>query len=120
MVTVVDPGGTPAPVYNRSGVTIQGVSGAGTNFGGATPIVASSGHSIALVSTVTNDEGVILPDTAEIGDVAEVYRVTDTAAVRVYPPAGDTLYGGGASHLLGSQGAIFRKTSATRWHFIGN
>lgn len=120
MVTVADPGGTPVVVYNRSGTTVETVAATGTTLGAATQIVAYSGVTIVIVDCVDNtDTGVILPIGADIGDLVEIYPVDYTA--RVYLPSGETV--NGSSALSGwqvgnSEGAAFRKVSATAWRTI--
>lgn len=118
MVTVVDPGGTPAPVYNRSGTTLQSIAATGTNFAGAAPITAPSGYSVVLITPSANNDGVILPSGAEIGDVVETYPVGGT--VNVYAPSGETIAGNASLQLSNPFGTLIRKTSATNWRYIGN
>lgn len=128
MTAVVDPNGTPAPVYTRSGTTIQTIAASGNTLMSATPIVAPSGHSVVIVTTVDNeftddDQAVALPDDAQIGDVVEVYQYGQ-ASVIVFTPTGESIGtpGGGttSSNTLDSGGhaAIFRKVSATIWRYI--
>lgn len=122
MVTVVDPNGTPAPVYTRSGVTLQTIAGNGSTLGSATPIVALSGHTIVIVETTNSplDEAVVLPDDAQIGDLVEVYSKEDGGpGALVFPPSGEDI-GQPASKRAsqGGSGCLFRKVSATQWRFI--
>jgi hypothetical protein len=119
MTTIIDPNGTPAPVYTRSGTTIQDVIAAGNDLSTATPIVAVSGCSVVLVATVAFEfEGVILPDDAQIGDVVEVYNVSGRS-IRVYAPTGETIHSGASMGISpGGGGSLFRKTTASVWRFV--
>lgn len=120
LTTVSDPSGTPSPVYNRSGTTVVEVAAAGTTQGGATPIPALSGHTIALVTPATDNTGVLLPDTAEIGDLVEVYAAFHTPDIIVYAPDGDSLnLGAGPVAVAEDHGATFRKVTATGWSSVG-
>lgn len=133
MVTILDPGGTPTPTYNRSGTTLANITG-GTVSGSSpvgndgTTIVRYSEYTIA-VATVSSTTGVVtLPDDAEIGDVVEVHSEgPSTNNATVFPPIGETIRGfdtstgtnsgaGMSTNPLGS--AIVRKTSASVWHAV--
>jgi hypothetical protein len=120
MVTVVDPNGTPAPVYTRSGTTIQSIVAAGNNsFVDATPIVAVSGWSIVMAQatdTPAFETGVILPSDTQIGDVVELYAGGYT--VIVFPPTGQTINGISSQQVGPGAAVIFRKLSATEWRTL--
>jgi hypothetical protein len=116
MTTIIDPYGTPEPVYTRSGTTIQTVAAAGnSSLATATPIVAVSGWSVVLVEASTGNDGVILPEDAQIGDVVEVHgdAGNDGVMVRVYTPDGFLAVIG-----PNDRGVLCRKTSATAWRFV--
>lgn len=106
MTTVVDPLGTPQPVFNRSGTAIVSLN-ADVSPGPALPVVA--GVLIALVAVLSGGgQFVQLPSGADIGDVVEVYGNTANASwtvLSVMAPFGETI--------------IFRKVSATNWRTIG-
>jgi hypothetical protein len=119
MTTVVDPSGTPVPVFNRSGVTIVSVSATGTTQGAAAAISAASGQTIALVTISENNTAVKLPSTADIGDLVEVYAFGGT--VKVFPSSGETLNGNSnAQDVQDVYGRLFRKVSATAWKPLGS
>lgn len=119
MTTVVDPLGTPSPIYNRNGVTIVNVAAGGSGQSDATPIPAVSGHTVALVGG--SGGGVLLPSGSDIGDVVEVYIVPPDNEARVFPASGETLNSGVQPNiaLTVSLGGYFRKTSSTNWQSIG-
>lgn len=120
MVTVVDPNGTPAPVYTRSGTTIQDVTANSTGGSSPTPIVSVSGHSIVIADAFNpSNEDVELPSSVEVGDLVEVYAKTNS--VRVWAAAGDTINGtaGSVTNVeVSAQGRLFRKISSNVWRFI--
>lgn len=126
MITVSDPNGTPIPIYNRDGVTIQTITGSGDSSMGATQVVAPSGYSVVIVITSdTPDRAFILPTTAEIGDVVECYpdpATYDSGHLPLaFPPSGETFRGGAQSSIQIAQfGGFFRKIAATDWlYFLG-
>lgn len=130
MVTVVDPAGTPIPVYNRSGVTIVEITLTGLPTRDQIP--AASGTTIVLVSPPSPDAtgAVELPTNADIGDVVEVYRTGGTNQIFVATPGTDNFVppipsGGGFPSLPSlsatapSGGMIFRRVS-TDWAIIAS
>lgn len=119
MTTVIDPAGTPVPVYNRSGTTIVEITATAATPTPVYPIAAASGHTVALVD-VPNPGGfgppdIELPGGADTGDVVEAY-VTG-ASVNFVAASGDTLVAANPS-VDANKGAWFRKTSATVWMLI--
>lgn len=112
MTTVVDPGGTPIPVYNKSGTTI--VTVVGSTSGSPTVIPTFSGWTVAVTTSGSGD-AYRLPATADIGDVVELHAA-DTNAQDLYAPSGETIRGQASIGLssLGNSG-IFRKFSSTQW-----
>jgi hypothetical protein len=124
MTTVVDPSGTPVPVYNRSGTTIvEVIAGSISPVNLQTPIPHHSGTTIVLVtSNATNNEtGVELPDGADAGDLVEIHSVSGGAGVTVYRSPDGTMHGAtNAQKGIGDGTArVFRKVSATDWRMIG-
>lgn len=113
MVTVVDPGGTPIPVYNRSGETIVQVSGGSP--ANPTPIPSFSGVTVAVTTHSASGDHYRLPSGAEVGDVAEICSA-DGVNQDVVAPAGETIRGQGSIALapMGGSGR-FRKFSSTQW-----
>ena len=124
MTTIVDPNGTPIPVYNRGGVTIQTITANGTTFGSGTQVVSPSGHAVVSVITSANpDTAFILPVGADIGDVVECYPERSTFDVshlpRAFPATGDTILQGSISSLQIPQfGGFFRKITSTDWIYF--
>lgn len=117
MVAIIDPNGTPQPVYTRGGVTIQTVIATGTTFGGAAQIVAPSGYSVVIADCTDNtDTGVILPDDAQVGDVVEVYPVDYFA--KVYAPDGEGIAENDFVQVGDNEGVRLRKVSATLWRYF--
>lgn len=121
MVTVIDPYGTPEPVYSRSGVTIHEMNASGSTFGTAAPIIATCGWTVVIVhgdDNPTKEAGVILPDDAEVGDVVEIYCGTSLA--EVYAPTGETIQGNVVAYQIGQNdpGVLFRKTAAALWRYV--
>ncbi len=125
MTTIIDPSGTPIPVYNRGGITIVEVTANGVTTGSATEVPAVSGHTVVLVTTTsspTDQSAVRLPSGAEIGDVVELYHVNNDAHIIVFPPTGERLgfrttdesFIMNAGENPGA-GAMFRKTKSDRW-----
>lgn len=114
MTTVVDPTGTPAPVYNKSGTTIVSVeAGHAPPPSGPPvpePIPHQSERTISVVDLTNNEENAVeLPSGADVGDVVEVYHSGETL-LQVMAPSGET--------IDTTSGALFRKTDATTWRRI--
>jgi hypothetical protein len=123
MTTVIDPAGTPIPVFNKNGATIVSVTPNGTVRSGATEIPNLSGLTIALVDPDASNTAVKLPSNGDIGDVIEVYCLSDSHDVKIYSP--DSQYiGAGASAVNGDaftggfKAAVFRRIAADRWAII--
>lgn len=121
MTTVIDPAGTPVPVFNRSGKAIVDVAPA---YGGASVAIPNAcGHVIARV-TPTGSPGsgvpqVDLPSSASIGDVVEVHPIAQTT-VWVNAPSGELFLNGNALEFAPqSQGRAFRKIDVSLWSFAG-
>jgi len=133
MTTVVDPLGTPAPVYNRSGtVILTVVPGAITsgdtqadaigNDGTVIPAVAQTTVAMVLTSHPSSWNVVVtLSADAEIGDVVEVYPTPGSVTgVQVFPPVGQSISGNAASTGTNknvqfgvSIGVAYRKVSSS-------
>ncbi len=140
MVSIIDPLGTPTPVYNRSGVTVVTVAAGPPvdpsvgNSTDAPEIPHLSGHTIAIVTTnpghlVDNrtQQPILLPSNAEVGDVVEVYQdggPDGRFSLALYAPVGSSL-GPGFSVNNGTSAfnitvtnIICRKVNATTWRLI--
>jgi hypothetical protein len=123
MTTVVDPLGTPTPIFNRSGTAIVHIDGLGTSSTSGNVIPAVCGHVIALVNCTENNYAVRLPDDAEIGSVVEAYvdRASTFSGGTVFSQAGETIGSQSAPSSLGlsqSGGILLRKVSDTGWMAI--
>lgn len=125
MTTTVDPFGTPSVTYNRSGVSIVSVAANGNTQATATEIPAASGHTVAIITGITDNQhlGVLLPSDAEIGDVVEIYIDPSTTgnSTTVYPPSGESIGKATADlsfGVSGNAGALFRKVSPTNWQVL--
>lgn len=125
MTTVISPSSSPTVVFNRSGVSVVNVTASGTSQSTATAIPYFSGHTVALVTDTVSARGVVLPESAEIGDVVEVYPLNADSGVPpdVYPPAGESIGLNSVNtrvSLSATSGAIFRKISGAQWHYVSN
>lgn len=120
MVTVVDPNGTPSPIYTRSGTTIDTVIPAGTTQGTATPIVTVCGRSIIVCPNyVAENAGVILPSSVDIGDVVEFYY--EGYPVKIYPDSGSQINTHGSDVPIqpgGNGNILIRKITSDQWRTI--
>jgi hypothetical protein len=118
MTTVVDPSGTPVPVYNRGGTTIASLAAAGSTQGDAAQIQHVAGYTVVLVTVTDTARAIELPAGAEVGDVVEVH-IASTAGtgVLIFPPNGESLLTGNTSATVGqsSGGLLFRKVGQTSW-----
>lgn len=118
MVTVVDPLGTPVPVYNRSGTAIIELP-AGLSVS-PTPIPAIAEITVVIVNyidAVNDGRYLILPDDADVGDVIEVYENANSSP-SIYPPSGETFINGASGPLsIGGNlnGVMFRRVTSTHW-----
>jgi len=125
MTTIVDPLGTPVPVYNRSGVAIVSVSATGMSGSDGASIPTVSGHTIVLLSCnigpISNNIYAVLPSGTEIGDLLEVYSVDISQGIPLIVPAsGETINSGHTDQISmnSGRGALFRKTSSTNWQVL--
>lgn len=122
MTTVVDPAGTPSPIYSRSGTTIYGLTAQGTD--GTTTAVISifSGTTVVLVTTDSLNNAVLLPSGVEVGSVVEIYKIGDTAGTAfAFTSSGDTM-NDGSEFIVGAttpSGLRLRKTTSTNWVSMG-
>lgn len=126
MTTVVDPLGTPTPIYNRSGVAIiPSLTAQGTTSSDAAIIPTVSGHTVVIVSAAGHSGyGVMLPSGADIGDVVELYCAnlngSAASAILAYAPSGETLNSGNSDtvNFIPGQGVMLRKVSSTDWESL--
>lgn len=121
MTTVVDPFGTPAPIYNRSGATIIPLTAGTTSPFAPTAIVRHTGITIALVTTISSGDFtfVTLPDDADIGDIVEVHCMGPVNLTVLVPTGGPLDSVGVATN----HSTAFRKISDTDsrpWRQIGS
>lgn len=113
MTTVVDPTGTPVPVYNRGGMTIVFLIGGDES--PPTPIPHVSGHTVVVTTPGMDGNNYELPTNAEIGDVVEIRgNGVDVRAAVGESVRGAAGGGGGGATGVGF-GTTFRKISATEW-----
>lgn len=112
-------------MYSRSGVTLDAISPSGTTQATAAPVTANSGHAVLVAGGSLGGLGVLLPSTAEVGDVVEIYGAIDSFTFDVYPEPGATINGGAVdaptsalpSGLMPRR-IVLRKTSAAGWHIV--
>jgi hypothetical protein len=113
-VTVVSPGSSPVPVYNRSGVTVDSLAATGTDKAGGASIVRYAGTTVVVVSTSTDNNAVVLPTDAETGDVVEVFTSGSPLSVFVFAGGSDAILGV-STYVIVSSGASFRKIADGSW-----
>lgn len=95
MTTVIDPAGTPVPVYNRSGKTIVSLSDSRDGTDPALMLVQHSERTFYEIAFTYPGGGsgtpiAELPNGADVGD--EIYiHFTLSASMDVVPASGDTL-----------------------------
>lgn len=117
---VIDPLGTPEPLFLRSGIAQVDVAAAHHPSVTPTPapIPLVSDHMIVIVSATENELNTIeLPENASIGVLVEVY-LPHNRTVDIYPASGDNIDGVGVAS--GRTTPWFRKTTATTWRRIGS
>lgn len=115
MTTVIDPAGTPLPVFNRSGAAIVDVSPA---HGGAPATIPhySSLTIVRVMPTGSPGSGAIqldLPAGADVGDVVEIHLAQVSAFVN--PPSGEGFFSGNSQEISPQGGRPFRKIDAGVW-----
>lgn len=135
MTTVIDPAGTPTPVYNKSGKVIIAMNGSGSGSTSVPPVGNTSAaiphyaeRTIVVGTTNNPSYGFLLP-AADIGD--EVVVLLDPASTFgsvVFPQIGESIAGfptsTGTNNAAGSgaaqpqQGATFIKVSSTSWQTL--
>lgn len=114
MTTVLDPLGTPNPIYNVSGTGI--VDAVAGPSGTPTAIPSVSGETIANITVGTpGDTFVSLPAGRDAGDLVWVaYTAGSNNTIDVVAPSGEMLFGGTAS-VSKNAGQIFRKIDSASW-----
>lgn len=125
MTTVVDPGGAPIPVYNRSGMTIDTITPTGVTQGTAAPIATYASHTVLVAfSAMGGGLAVLLPSAAEIGDVVEIHGQANQT-FDVYPESGAAIDNGSANTPVSGLPAgytpyhiMLRKVTTTNWYVI--
>jgi hypothetical protein len=120
MTTITTPGGTPSVIYNLSGKTIQSINASGTTQGAGTSIVTYSEFSVLLVtaSSSPDEQAIVLPTAPSIGDVVEIYNVSDVG-VRLFPGGSDTI-AGSTAYVQVDKGGGRRviRTGAATWDIL--
>lgn len=122
MTTIVDPAGTPAIVYNRSGTVIVPITANGNNQTDAAEIPNISGRQIVMIMAVTNDFAVKVHPDAEIGTILECYhQLGGNHLFQVFSAAGQKIngYGNGYVEQPTSRGLLLRKVAADDWRVVG-
>ena len=114
MTTIVDPSGTPVPIYNRDGTTLSSITGDGSV---APTIQHFSKWDIVLFTAVTGPQGnqLNMPSGTDIGDLIEVHALT-AAQVVLIPASGETITGSSSGADVPGDG-LLRKVSSTDWRF---
>ncbi len=121
MTAIIDPNGTPVPVYSKSGTTIQNITANGTTQGSGTVISAPSEWTVILATTSVGNDAIVLPDSTDIGNVVEVYA-NGSYDVNVFPASGHSIGDNGTNAAVYSAkstgyrgGRLFRRMTATTW-----
>lgn len=83
MTTIVDPLGSPAIFYNRSGTTIITVTAAGTTGSGATQFSALTETTIVVLTSSAGNTGAKLPPDSDtnVGDLVEIHATGPNAQI---------------------------------------
>lgn len=118
MVTVSDPSGTPVPVYSRSGTTIATLAASGTTQGAAAVISRFAGETVVVASVSVGNTAVLLPASAEVGDIVEVYSDDPNIGILIFCPGSETFVFGGNSVSSGSLGNRLRKVTSSTWAIV--
>lgn len=113
MSVVLDPGGTPAVIYSRSGTTIDNVTATGTNQSTAAPITRYCGWTIVMIAT-SGSAGVRLPANAEVGDLVELHADSGGSFL-VWPSSGDQIMYGGVNNADSGAHILYRYISTNNW-----
>lgn len=117
MTTVINPSGSPVPIFNRSGLTITDLNGAGE---GNEPelwpeIQVVSEYTVIRFNNGAEDYGVKVPAGVEIGSLIEIYAL-NVANTRVNLPDGEEFINGIDNFTDFGRGCYrLRKISATQW-----
>lgn len=119
MTTIVDPAGTPAPVYRDPSTTVLEMDGAGPNDAAHAAVIPMLTQYTVLIATVTSDGARSYKFSAdtEIGDMIEIHNGDAGHNPLIFPASGENIAGGN-SITLGSACQVFRKTSSTDWRKV--
>lgn len=123
MTTIIDPAGTPIPVYNRDGVTVVDIAPDAGSPSTPTPVPHVSKGTICRVTPVRpvpnqgNNPIVVLPGNAEIGDWVELHGIPGEEALgfNVVAASGEAI--NQTSPVSGNSGEalFFRKIDTALW-----
>jgi hypothetical protein len=115
MTTIVDPLGTPAIFYNRSGTTFIPITPNGTTPGGVSVITALTKMTVVLMNATSGHDLVKLPDDGDaiIGDKIEVQNV-GTANGFVLKADGSAVL----TSIGVGEGLTLRKIASDTWRGI--
>jgi hypothetical protein len=124
-MTAVSPGGTPLviseTVYNQDLFTVDSITSAGTNQGTAAAVTRYGQGQAFTVTFGVGGGGIILPSSAEVGDLYEFYApATGAGNYYVYPPSGHTIGNNGSNTgiQVTTEGAAFRYLGSSEWGAI--
>jgi hypothetical protein len=119
MTTITSPGGTPSVTYNASGKTVIDVTAASGGQSGATTFSTYSGWTIVLVTASAGGLGVILPNSASIGDIIELHLTRSDITVYAYPESGGNINATGIDNGVEFMQAVFTKVADNTWYSWG-
>lgn len=117
MTTVVSPGSSPVPVYNKSGVTIDSITAAASP--SPTQIARYAGTTVVLVDNGGDTNNQVQLPVADIGDVVELYAIAPSSGFHVAADSGSSFNLGG-SLLSIFNVMVVRKTSASVWSVMSD
>lgn len=109
--------GLPPALADYLGVEIQlQLAGVGTSQSGAAAITKR----VTTVTTSSGQTAAVLPSSAPLGSVWEVYNESSTAAL-LFPPSGGAIDGGSADasvNIAQNKGRAVRRLSSTVWRTV--
>lgn len=120
MITVTNPSGTPSVTYNRDGKTIINVTAAGGGQSGAATFSTYSGWTVVIVTASAGGLGVILPNSADIGNIIELHLTRTDAVMYAYSESGGQINSNGTNNGVSFKQATFTKVADNTWYSLSD
>lgn len=120
MTTVIDPNGSPIPVFNKSGLAIISMDGGGTsqNPANAVEIEVVSEHTIVRLNNTSIAHAVKVSAGLDVGTLIEIF-VLNTTSSYVTLQGSEVFLDGGNNHSIGGRSYYkLRKTGSLEWTVI--